>query len=132
MFYQVLHMHFLSACVCVACRGNLEVLVQPGKPVGVWGEQAAVGLMVRSLMGVATFVGLNIMIASRGPVAYAASEIAKQAWIMSSQAFNALDVAAQALVAGHLGGVSCSGSSHDECPVVTERIGRGWVDSDSA
>jgi hypothetical protein len=79
-------------------------------------------------MGVATFVGLNIMIASRGPVAYAASEIAKQAWIMSSQAFNALDVAAQALVAGHLGGVSCLRTSPKDDPLVTRCIRRGWTE----
>ncbi len=64
------------------------------------------GLMARSVIGFATFMALNIMVASRGPIAFASHEIAKQSWAVTSQAFTVLDVACQALVASHLGGVS--------------------------
>lgn len=65
--------------------------------------RAAAALSVRNMstMGV-IFLGTS-MVSAAGAVSLAAHEVLRQLYVVSVQAFSALDVATQALVAGHVG-----------------------------
>lgn len=58
------------------------------------------------------------MVTGLGAITMAAHEILRQVWILSIQAFMALDITAQSLVASYLGQVMLQSPGHVHCPVV--------------
>ena len=60
-------------------------------------------LSARSLLAMSVLMWATKLIAGLGAVCMAAHEILRQIWVLSNQAFTALDIATQSLVAFHLG-----------------------------
>jgi len=64
---------------------------------------SGLALSMRSVVIMGTYVFATSLISSLGAVTMAASEIMRQVFILSVQAFTALDISSQALVASYLG-----------------------------
>ena len=68
--------------------------------------QSGFSLSLRNMTSMVVIVTATSMVTSLGAVTMAAHEILRQVWIISIQAFMALDICAQSMVASFLGQVS--------------------------
>ena len=67
--------------------------------------QSGLSLSLRNVSSMVVILTATSMVTGLGAITMAAHEILRQVWIISIQAFMALDITAQSLVASYLGQV---------------------------
>ena len=68
--------------------------------------QSGLSLSLRNVSSMVVILTATSMVTGLGAITMAAHEILRQVWIISIQAFMALDITAQSLVASYLGQVT--------------------------
>ncbi len=74
-------------------------------PIRICDMQSGLSLSLRNVSSMVVILTATSMVTGLGTITMAAHEILRQVWIISIQAFMALDICAQSLVASYLGQV---------------------------